>query len=95
MKRVRILSRPFRKQHLVTSVRFLTLSGNRYLVWDKNDPNQISEAELKFFQLLENMDAYRVSVSGEAVEKVLKFDSHEEIFLFKRKVSDEHNCECH
>jgi hypothetical protein len=58
--------------------------GDKRVIWDKNDLEQIAEAELTFNRLLaEGMEAYRVGVDGKkTAEKIHGFDPHAEEIIF-------------
>ena len=58
--------------------------GDKRVIWDKEDLEQIAEAEITFNRLLtEGMEAYRVGVDGKkTAEKIYEFDAHAEEIIF-------------
>ena len=58
--------------------------GDKRVIWEKNDLEQIAEAQLAFNRLLEEgMEAHRVGTDGKKTsEKITEFDPHAEQIIF-------------
>jgi hypothetical protein len=61
--------------------------GDKRVIWDKTDPQQIAEAELTFNQLIvDGLDAFKVGLDGKKTsEKITEFDAEAEEIIFVQK----------
>jgi hypothetical protein len=58
--------------------------GDKRVIWDNQDLEQIAEAELTFNNLIaQGMEAYKVGIDGKkSSEKIFEFDPHAEEIIF-------------
>lgn len=68
------------------AVRVFDETGDRRIIWDMTDPNQVKDAAKLFNEYIaKGWRAYAIDVTGESKRRIHKFDLEKEEVLFEEK----------